>query len=375
MRVSNAQRGQSLLTDVWSAILADWPIYLGLVIYLACGTVYVRAQSYVLFDGLSAYLPAALLTYGVVMPLVMFSLGLAVIVHRLNRRRGLAVRLMLGRRRLARFVAGTLLTLVVLVLFGSMFASVKSAFSIHGFAFDKGVADFNDLIHFGHSPGHWLRLLFGGPIILRFIEDNYEISWSVFCFGFFYWVAVAPQADAIRIRYCLTFMLTWSLIGNVIAGIVTTAGPAYYARVTGDASRFPHLHAILASSPNGPGSAASIQNYLWYLHETQASGFGAGISAFPSIHVTMVTLTTLFLLERNRVAGLVAVAFTSIIMVSSVYLGWHYAVDGYAAVVLTIAIYWSVRWLVAPRPLARSVVDAGAGDVISLPGSARPGAA
>jgi hypothetical protein len=40
---------------------------------------------------------------------------------------------------------------------------------------------------------------------------------------------------------------------------------------------------------------------------------------------------------------LAAFAYVALVVASSVYLAWHYAIDGYAAVAMTLVIYATVR--------------------------------
>jgi membrane-associated phospholipid phosphatase len=135
-------------------------------------------------------------------------------------------------------------------------------------------------------------------------------------------------------------MLVWVVVGNVVASLVPTAGPALYGLATGNHARFAALVDFLGSS----GSlTAGTQQYLWSLHEAGASGFGSGISAFPSMHVAIICMCALFASELNKHLRIPGAIYTGLIMLSSVYLGWHYAVDGYAAVILTVGIYWLVR--------------------------------
>ncbi|MNI64247.1 PAP2 superfamily protein [compost metagenome] len=89
-------------------------------------------------------------------------------------------------------------------------------------------------------------------------------------------------------------------------------------------------------------SAAEYQTYLWALHESGSAGFGSGISAFPSIHVGLITLNALFLNGYSRRLGVVAFAYVAFIQISSVYLGWHYAIDGYVSMTVVVAAYYAL---------------------------------
>lgn len=205
-------------------------------------------------------------------------------------------------------------------------------------------------MHFGRAPWEWLYELMRHPIVLRVIEINYETLWFIICFGAQYWVAVSRRFDGIRLRYVLCFILTWVLIGDVAATVFSSAGPVYYGLVTGDFHRFADLMVFTRSTAGQFGAATDFQSYLWYLHSRDIPGLGSGISAFPSMHVAIIVRNVLFLCEADRkwlVPSMLYVGFT---IASSVYLGWHYAVDGYAAAIMAAAIFFglkrvmSIRW-------------------------------
>lgn len=345
-------RAKLYLSETIAAIRSDALIYLTLIAYLLAGAAYVLSKGAMLMGALDIYIHTCFVTYCVILPFVLIIAGITRIIHRLDQRRNLAYRAMFSPRRVARFVAGTLLMLLVLAPFEAMFASVKSAFSGRDFGYDKAIADFDKLIHFGRAPVKYLLSFAQNELLLRVIEFNYDVLWFVLCFGVLYWVVISPRADGIRLRYCATFFFVWVLVGNVIAGMFPSAGPAFYDLVTGDAQRFEKLRAFLENTAGSFSSAYDSQHYLWYLHQAGLSGFGSGISAFPSLHVALITMNALFIGQHNRRLGWIVGGYTLVIMVSSVYLGWHYATDGYAAVLLTVGIYFAVK---RALPLLRSL--------------------
>ena len=62
------------------------------------------------------------------------------------------------------------------------------------------------------------------------------------------------------------------------------------------------------------------------------------MSAFPSMHVAVATVTALYLAERSRLLGLIGAAFWAVVMFLSVYTGYHYALDGIAATGMVLAL-------------------------------------
>ena len=94
-----------------------------------------------------------------------------------------------------------------------------------------------------------------------------------------------------------------------------------------------------------------LKNYLWLLRENNVTGLGSGISAFPSVHVALTMMNALFVYEFNRKLGWAFFAYTAFIVFSSVYLAWHYAIDGYVAIPVTLVLYYVVRNLPIARPV------------------------
>lgn len=54
-----------------------------------------------------------------------------------------------------------------------------------------------------------------------------------------------------------------------------------------------------------------------------------GIAAMPSLHVAAVTMIAVFIWAVSPIAGIFSVAFALITFFGSIYLQWHYAIDGY----------------------------------------------
>jgi membrane-associated phospholipid phosphatase len=113
----------------------------------------------------------------------------------------------------------------------------------------------------------------------------------------------------------------------------------------------------------------SYQDYLWMLHSLGQTGFGSGISAFPSVHVGLAVFNALFAWEYSRRLGILAFAYAGLIEVTSVYLGWHYAIDGYAAAIVTVLIYAATRQMIADGRTATQAADAPRGKLAVPAGS------
>jgi uncharacterized membrane protein len=132
------------------------------------------------------------------------------------------------------------------------------------------------------------------------------------------------------------------------------AGPAYFELVTGDA-RFSEMTRYLDGS-----EAAVIQSNLWQAYQAGASGLGTGISAFPSMHLSMAMLFVLAARRIHRALGWVFTVYMIWLLASSVFLGWHYAIDGIFSIAATGGIWWAVgAWRNARRPVLAREPDVG----------------
>ncbi len=82
----------------------------------------------------------------------------------------------------------------------------------------------------------------------------------------------------------------------------------------------------------------------------------------PSMHLAITTINALMLARLNRYAGTVACLYLATILLGSVFLGWHYAVDGYASIAITGLIWYAVQRVLGRKPaLSGSVPLAPAG--------------
>ena len=59
----------------------------------------------------------------------------------------------------------------------------------------------------------------------------------------------------------------------------------------------------------------------------------------PSLHIAITVLFALVGWRINRYVGILLTAYVVITQIGAVILGWHYAVDGYVSILLTILIW------------------------------------
>jgi PAP2 superfamily len=64
-----------------------------------------------------------------------------------------------------------------------------------------------------------------------------------------------------------------------------------------------------------------------------------GISAMPSVHVAVAVLFALAGGRAGRWPGRLFTAYAGIVLLGSVHLGWHYAVDGYVSAAIVAGLW------------------------------------
>ena len=83
---------------------------------------------------------------------------------------------------------------------------------------------------------------------------------------------------------------------------------------------------------------------MWGYYLEGTPSLGSGISAMPSMHVSIAVLVALVSSQVSKKAGCIFWLFALIIQIGSVHLGWHYAIDGYMATALTVLIWKAVSY-------------------------------
>lgn len=112
---------------------------------------------------------------------------------------------------------------------------------------------------------------------------------------------------------------------------------------------------LAAVDSHTPLIASLLQRLLWRSAAAgQWSAIG-GISAMPSVHLALATVTALYWSRRGRRWRVAGVLFVGAVQVGSVALGWHYAVDGYAGIAIGVGLWWGAGRLVASKRQPRTI--------------------
>lgn len=230
--------------------------------------------------------------------------------------------------------AASLLLFLSLGFFHGLFTSMKTMLSdLAPFSFDPLLADLDAALH-GGDAWQLIPQVWG---VTRAIQYVYVPVWFALVGAVSAYATIFAPRE-LRDRFIWSYLACWIVLGTVIAGLMLSAGPCYYAEVTGS-DRFAPMMAHLATTEGHYMSSFGIQKVLWEQYEAGLADFGSGISAFPSLHLAIPTLWTLLLWRVKRWLGVACGLFTALILIGSVHLGWHYAIDGYFSILFAVAVW------------------------------------
>ena len=248
-------------------------------------------------------------------------------------------------------LAGGGLILLLLPRFISLFTVFKTLIPvINPYAWDPQFAQWDRWMHGGVDPWRLLQPILGAPWISSGINFFYHM-WIFVLYGILLWQAFSVRDPRLRMQFFLTFVLVWSLLGGLMATLLSSVGPVYFGRVTGLEDPFlPLVDYLQAANETAPIWALQLHDWLWRSHILGEYNFGTGISAMPSVHVAAAVLFALLGWRSHRLLGIALTAFAVMIMIGSVHLAWHYALDGYVAAILTYGLWRAAGWLVAQDP-------------------------
>jgi len=226
-----------------------------------------------------------------------------------------------------------------MIFFNKAMIEMKPAIPrIVPFSWDEWLMKFDRALHFGTDPWVWLQPVMGFDYVTFAFNIAYNF-WFLALFGAWFWFGFRKTADELRTRFFLSYMIVWWLGGGLLAVLFSSAGPVYYSGIGLSPDPFTGLFAYL-HGVDGRITLWSleVQKMLWdgYTGKTAA----VGISAFPSMHNASAVLFALAFWKVSRGMGIAFAVYAVAILLGSVHLGWHYAVDGYAGIALAFLGWW-----------------------------------
>lgn len=233
------------------------------------------------------------------------------------------------------------------------FAALKPQFAnLTSYVWDPELAHLDRWLHGGIDPWRWTHALPGRDSLSLFLDRVYLLWFPVVPLSHLAVILFAERR--LRLQYLLSIVFMWAVVGSALAIMFGSGGPVYYEGLAGDGGGFEPLVAYLSESRL---TASTIQARLWTMHNSGAAVPFSGISAMPSVHVGAAALIAFAGMRAHPLLAAAGTTFWALVLLGSVHLGWHYALDGYVATALAAAGWWA-SGQVARQWLDRSPVGA-----------------
>jgi hypothetical protein len=239
--------------------------------------------------------------------------------------------------------------LLFALLMASFNAYKQMVLPLAGFRFDPLFAAMDRALFFGQDPWRVSHALFPSDELTLMIDSAYHGWFVPMAVGLAVCAYLPASSYRLRTQYMLTYIGVWIGIGSILAFLLPAAGPCFYSHFVEPHQSFDHLRQRLLEAQAGVGTPlAALKNQAMLLKAFGSSSLetGAGISAMPSVHNGLAVLFALGALRLNRIVGCIFAAYAILIWIGSFHLGWHYAIDGLVAAVLTVAL-WKVSGRIA----------------------------
>ncbi len=234
---------------------------------------------------------------------------------------------------------GLFIVLFVLVPFMSTFIGFKGAIPVvQPFAWDPTFMGLDRALHFGRHPWQLLHPVLGFPWVTVAVDLLYYLWFPVLGLTLV-WQGWTDRRE-LGAQFFVSYAAVWILLGTVLATAFSSAGPCYYGKVTGLPDPFAPLMEYL-QEVNGarPLFAIAVQTFLWEGYAGVTAHPIEGIAAMPSVHVAVPVLFAVLGWRTHRWLGIAYTGYAAIVLIGSVHLGWHYAIDGYVGAA-TVPLIW-----------------------------------
>jgi len=221
------------------------------------------------------------------------------------------------------------------------FSKMKAAIPLFNpYSWDATFIAWDQAIFFGNDAWEVLQPVLGFPIVTAFLAVLYHL-WMLLLYPGCLFFLYANIDEKLRRQFFLSYSLSWSAIGGVMATALSSVGPVFLGPIMGDARFDDQMAYLNTANEQIRVMTLGVQELLLEWHFSKANGIGSGITAMPSMHCAIAFLFWLAMRKVSRAAGIFFGVFFAITWISSVHLAYHYAVDGLVSLI-AVAIVWKL---------------------------------
>jgi hypothetical protein len=263
------------------------------------------------------------------------------------------------RRPWARDLAKAIVTTSICFTCILTFSHLKSLIPVFvPFYLDPDLQWLELVLHFGVSPYDMLSPLFNAKTY-AWLDAAYFQGCFYVVFLTLYWQIFNTGNGGKRAVYISTFIMSWIIAGNLFATLLSSVGPTYYSLFFQDTYTAMNQAIVdnlyTMNTLNPVADATEKREYLLAMNNNTSLVDKNGISAMPSVHNASTFLLVLYSAYYCKKMLWFTAPFAALTLVGSIVLGWHYAIDAYAAFIIVYGIWRLNLWQVK-----RSVLKASA---------------
>lgn len=248
--------------------------------------------------------------------------------------------------------------LLLATLLASFNSFKQMILPLAGFRFDPFFAQADRALFGGTDPWRVTHAIFSTPEATLMIDSAYHGWFVPMSLGVIVCAFLSAGSYRVRTQYLLTYLGVWIGIGSIVAFLLPAAGPCYYSHFVAPSASYDALtQKLLDAQVATDSTLAALRNQAKLLAAFGHSQLqlGGGISAMPSVHNALAVLFALGAYQLNRVLGWTFGLYAVLIWIGSIHLGWHYAVDGPVAALMTFGLWRAsgrvADWLDQPASL------------------------
>jgi hypothetical protein len=237
-------------------------------------------------------------------------------------------------RRLALAMAGLLAYHLVYFCYHNL-----KSWDVFNHVRDDMLLQWDRWLFLGHDPSVLLHHLLGQHVAAYVLMVVYESFSTLVSFSF---VAALVFADRVRDGYVFIASALWVwILGVGSYYLIPSLGPFHAAPQ--DFAGLPHM--MIQDT-----QARYMAQRAHLLAHPHAADAFAQVSAFASLHVAVTTLILLMAHHyRLRIATRAMVVFLLGTVLATIYLGWHFAVDDVAGLLIACVSVLLGRLMIYPR--------------------------
>lgn len=243
-------------------------------------------------------------------------------------------------------IAGLPLMAVAIVLL-PFFSKMKAAIPLfNDYTWDDALIAWDRAIFFGYDAWEVLQPVLGFPVVTAFLALLYQ-AWFLLLYPGVMFFAFARIDSQVRRQFFLSYVLSWTLVGGLMATLLASVGPCFVGPMLGNPQFDAQMAYLNAANEQIPIMVLPVQELLLEWYGKAENGLGSGITAMPSMHCAIAFLYWVAVRRIHAGWGAFFGVFFFVTWISSVHLAYHYAVDGLVSLIAVAAI-----WALSQRIIA-----------------------